>query len=359
MHCTDTKAHDITYLLEALSLAKLRKGFCAPNPSVGAVIVRNGKILATGYHLGAGYAHAEVDALAKIDYQAQDATMYVTLEPCCHYGKTLPCTNALIKAGIKHVVYGFEDPYPLVAGKGNEILNNANIVCEHMPHPEINSFYQSYAHWLKTGLPFITAKIAVSLDGKIAGIEGKPIQITGKQLQELTHYYRKNADGILTTSKTIITDNPKLNARTQKEVIAKPVFILDSQLIIPKSSTIFTSAKSIILFHSKSASKIRLQELTDLGARCIVVNEHLGGLDLTQIITLIGQEGIHDLWVEAGRKCFSAFIENNLLQRALIYIAPRILGNQNMGLSAAWDFYDCQINWHQYGNDAVCDIRWP
>lgn len=352
---------DQLFLLKALSFAEHGRGYCAPNPSVGAVIVnQDGDILATGYHHGAGKPHAEIDALQKIQHQAQGMTIYVTLEPCCHTGKTPPCTDALIQAGIKRVVYGYQDPNPIVFGKGAKLLVKQGIDCEHFPIPEINAFYESYHHWQTTKKPFVTAKIALSLDGKIAGKAGERVQITGEALQELTHFYRKSADAILTTIKTIQIDNPKLNARYQDAIIPKRLYVLDRELGFSPESMVSSTTQSITLFHSKQASVSRQNELQGLGLRCIAVDENQQGLDLCAIVDLIGTDGIHDLWVEAGGKCFSSFVKNNLLQRALVYVAPCWLGE---GVSAfdkelSLCSNNAQTCWQQVGSDVMLEIRY-
>lgn len=369
---------DLVYLSQALELAKIRRGFCAPNPSVGAVIVRDNQVLATGYHFAAGHPHAEVDALKKINNEAEGATIYVTLEPCCHVGKTPPCTDALIKAGIKRVIYGYRDPNPIVAGKGEAKLLAAGIECQSIQLPEIDTFYQSYRHWLQTHKPFVTAKIAMTLDGKIADINGQPIQITGALLGQLTHQSRKESDAILTTVKTIIYDNPQLNVRQQNEVISKPLYLLDSQLNLPLKARIFNTTQSITVFHSETASIERKKALTSLNVRCIAVNEdalisaaaehnpNQGRnepkstlLNLNQVIEFIGKDGIHNLWVEAGGHCFRSFFQQSLLQKALIYISPWAMG---AGLSAfsgqTLDFRKGKINWQPYGQDILCEIHW-
>ena len=298
--------NDLIYLAQALNLAQIRRGFCSPNPSVGAVITLENKVIATGYHLACGSPHAEVDALKKLSMRAQGATIYVTLEPCSHWGRTPPCTDALIQAGIKRVVYSYNDPNPEVTGKGAFALQLKGIRCDYIPLPEITTFYASYHHWLETKTPFITAKIALTLDGKIAGKSGERIQITGKALQEFTHASRKTADAILTTIKTILYDDPQLNVRLSNETIAKPIYILDSELNFPCTATVLKTAKSLTLFHAHDANPMHQQQLIKQGIRCIAINKNEYGLDLKQAIQQIGQDGIHDLWVEAGGKCFAA-----------------------------------------------------
>ncbi|MCE3239117.1 MAG: ribD [Gammaproteobacteria bacterium] len=354
----ENNAHTL-YLLQALELAKLHRGFCAPNPAVGAVVTLNDKVLATGYHFAPGLPHAEIDALQKLNNKAVGATIYITLEPCCHWGKTPPCTDALIQSGIKRVVYGYRDPNPLVSDKSAALLQAKGILCEHIALPEINKFYESYQYWHHKKMPFVTAKIALSLDGKIAGKSGERIPITGQELQKFTHTARKTTDAILTTVKTIICDHPKFNARDTNQIIAKPLYVLDSKLQFSSTMSVFKTAQSLTVFYAEDTQN-QLQKLTDLGVRCIQLDKNIQGLDLNQVIKAIGQEGIHDVWVEAGGKCFSALVMQKLVQRALIYIAPRWIGD---GQAAFADDFSlnlegCKIHWQQLGNDALCDIHW-
>ncbi|HSW69521.1 MAG TPA: bifunctional diaminohydroxyphosphoribosylaminopyrimidine deaminase/5-amino-6-(5-phosphoribosylamino)uracil reductase RibD [Gammaproteobacteria bacterium] len=346
------------FLLQALDLAKIQRGFCSPNPSVGAVIVDpQGKVLATGYHTGPGHAHAEVDALKKLNGKANGATIYITLEPCCHWGRTPPCTDAIIKSGIKHVIYAFTDPNPIVSGKSKALLAAENISCEHFPVQEIAAFYESYKHWHINKTPFVTAKIALTLDGKIAGEKGEPISITGPELKEFTYESRKRADAILTTVKTIISDDPQMNVRGA-ETIAKPVYILDRELKLPLHAKIFETAKSITLFYAKDASEHQLKPLLEKNVRCIAMNTEHNRFNFASIIEQIGKDGVHDLWVEAGGECFSEFVKQKLLQKILIYIAPRSLG---LGLNAFKEnlfaeLTSVKVSWHQMGNDVMCQM---
>lgn len=352
------------FLLQALDFAKTQRGFCSPNPSVGAVIVNEaGEVLATGYHLGAGHAHAEVDALRKLKGKAEEATIYITLEPCCHWGRTPPCTDAIIQSGIKNVVYGLMDPNPIVSGKSKQILAAENIVCEYVNVPEITEFYASYTYWHQTKKPFITAKIALSLDGKIAQENGQPIAITGPELKEYTYECRKHSDAILTTAKTILCDDPQMNVRGA-EIIAKPIYILDRTLKISFDAKIFSTAKSVTIFHAKNIDSKKLEKFLQKNIRCIAIDDELGKLDkldkldLNSIVEQIGKDGVHDLWIEAGGTCFSEFAEQKLLQKMLIYVAPCWLGS---GLSAfdktfSFDVSNALVSWRQIGRDAVCQI---
>jgi diaminohydroxyphosphoribosylaminopyrimidine deaminase/5-amino-6-(5-phosphoribosylamino)uracil reductase len=348
-------------LLFALAQAKTRRGFCAPNPAVGAVLVNHAQeIIASGFHWAAGHPHAEIEVLTKISSIPSDATLYVTLEPCCHYGRTPPCTEAIIQSGIKQVVYAYRDPNPVVAGKGENILNDAGISCIYFSIPEIDIFYQSYTYWQKTKLPFVTAKMALTLDGKIAGKNSEPITITGETINRHTHYQRKKHDAILTTSKTIIADNPQLNARIDSEVIAKPIYILDSDLSLTPNVKIFKTAKTITLFHKADIAEMNKQKFLESGVRCVGVEHDSNGLNLHQILQQIGQDGIHDLWIEAGGKCFSSFLNQKLLQRALIYIAPhtKAEGKSAFPMGTENNFSARTIRWEQFGRDVLCEMNW-
>lgn len=349
-----------TYLKQACSLAETRQGFCSPNPPVGAVIVKNNRVLSTGIHYEYGSPHAEVDALKQLGNEAQGATIYITLEPCCHWGKTPPCTQLLIDRSIKEVIYGFVDPNPLVAGKGQNILKAAGINCRQIPIPEINELYQSYQYWHQTKLPVVIAKLAMSLDGKIAGPQRQPLTITGPQLQALTHQWRKKSDAILTTINTIVHDDPQLNARVDERYYPKALYILDSQLNIPVTAKIFTTAKKITLFHHPEVSTDKVNNLINHGVRCWAVSSNETGLNLSEVLTNIGHDGHHTLWVEAGARCFKALIEQQLIHRALIYVAPKVLGQKC--LSAFYgdeNFLESaqQIHWNIVGQDVVCDIK--
>jgi diaminohydroxyphosphoribosylaminopyrimidine deaminase / 5-amino-6-(5-phosphoribosylamino)uracil reductase len=353
---------DQTYLLQALSLAQIQKGFTAPNPSVGAVVVKDGIVIGTGYHYAPGHPHAEVEALKSLGKLAQGATVYVSLEPCCHYGRTPPCTDRLIQHRVARVVYGFRDPNPVVAGKGAQVLQQAGIACEYLPLPEIDLFYQSYAFWTQHHRPWVTVKLAMSLDGKIAGKGGAPCQITGSQLTTFTHQQRGRADAILTTAKTIIVDNPALNVRLHGLTQQKPLYLLDRRGECPLNANILSTARQVTLFHGKELSQKRRQQLTAHGILCHLVPTTLAGLDLVSVLAHLGREGVHDLWVEAGGTCFRAFIEQELAQRAYLYIAPVWLGDEATGAFPGFSgkllSHARRVKWSTIGEDGVIEAEW-
>ncbi len=350
------------YLRSALALAEIRRGFCAPNPCVGAVLVKNTQIIATGHHLASGSPHAEVDAINKIDPSlVQGATLYVTLQPCCHSDKrTPPCTDLIIKSGIAKVIYGFRDPNPAVKSHADKILQQAGIECTHHPLPAIDNFYASYAYWWKHKRPFTTAKLAMSLDGKIAGKNGKYIRLTGDEALQFTHQQRKQTDAILTTAKTICLDNPSLNSRLDDGVYKKPLYILDSHLNIPTSAKIFNSAEPVTIFHEANLSKEHQQRLQQHDIRFIPIKNDKNGLNLVAILDQIGLDGKIDLWIEAGGQSFQAFIKNNLLQRAFIYVAPIWLGgNAKIAFTSPNPLKEAiPINTTHLGKDTCFEFKW-
>lgn len=350
--------HEI-YLQQALALAELRRGFCAPNPAVGAVLVRDDQVVASGYHYGSGHPHAEAEALREIERAPEDAILYVTLEPCSpHRKKTPPCTELLIQKKIKKVVYGYRDPNPDVAGRGEQILRAAGIECVHSPLPEINAFYASYAHWWRTQTPVVTAKLALSLDGKIAGPQGARVAISGEQAQQFTHQQRKRSDAILTTAKTICRDDPLLNVRLENATYGKTIYVLDRNLVTPLNAKIFTTATRLIFLHAKTARPETIAAFTEKNAHCFAIAADAQGLHLPEAIQLIGQQGVHDLWVEAGGVCFAALARAHLLQHAYLYVSPKWLGQYAQSAFANdVDFLTNGRHWSNLGDDAVFKIE--
>ena len=348
-------------LKEALVLAQSRRGFCAPNPAVGAVVVKNNKVIGQGRHFAAGSAHAEVEALRGLGDEARGATLYVTLEPCCHWGKTPPCTELIIKSGIREVYYALRDPNFVVAGKGEQALHHAGIPCHQVELSEITEFYESYVYWLQRGLPKVTAKIAMSLDGKIAGANGKRTLITGEALQHYTHQWRQQSDALLTTINTVIQDDPRLTVRLEGSTIKKPIYVLDSQLQFPLTATLLSTSGRLTILHAANIKNSRKKELTAAGVRCVGVNTDQKGLNLLDMLKIIGEDGVHDLWVEAGGKCFQSLLSQHLLNRAFIYVAPVVLGpDATPAFTGALNIQDGakEVRWRALGLDALCELSY-
>lgn len=357
--------HD-EYCLQALAQAMHAQGSTAPNPAVGAVVVRADKIIASGYHQGPGCFHAERVALNQLSNdEARGSCVYVTLEPCCHYGRTPPCTDILIEKQVAKVVYCFSDPNPAVAGKSEKILQAAGISVEKHEHVEVNNFYESYAHWWRTGKPWVNAKLAISLDNKTAHIGGRPAILTGQQTNHFTHEKRHAADLILTTIDTVLADNPKLNARIGPNTYPKTVAIIDRNLQLPLDAIVIETAKKIILFFDKaqcldpSTHPLAAQTNIQLIGLACDNKQHF---ILADLVHYLGEQGYHQVWVEAGARFFEALLTASLVNRAYLYIAPILLGVSAMpglqGLSN-WLQQVRQVNWQtSVGQDAIliCDF---
>lgn len=321
------------FLLAALAEACLKRGQTAPNPAVGAVAVRAGTIIAQASHPGVGHAHAEQLLLEALPEDCSSITVYVTLEPCNHWGKTPPCVDALITRRVKQVVYGYADPNPLVAENNTPALLKANgIDVVHYPIPAIDAFYASYAFWTRTGRPWVTVKMAQTFDGKIAGEGGQRVMLSNAACAEFTHQERLHTDVILTTSKTIQADNPLLNARVGAQVVSKPIAVLDRTRSLDASAQIHQTAKQLHVYHAEHDEK---------------------QLNLIAILEDLGRIGYHDVWVEAGSALFNSLHREGLVQRTYLYLVPQILGEEARALYARDNILEKakHITWEAMGDN--------
>lgn len=345
------------FMLEALKQACLGRGVCAPNPSVGALVVHNDDIIARSWHQGAGTAHAEQRVLQMVPPGIRDITLYVTLEPCNHWGKTPPCVSAIIESGVSTVVYGYSDPNPLVAAKDTpRILKEHGIEVLYLPLAEIDAFYRSYQYWTQTGKPWVTAKIAQSLDGKIAGANGLKVSLSNEQCYQFTHTKRLHSDVILTTAKTIINDDPSLNVRLDNITLAKPVAILDTRLSLADDAKIFTTAEHCHVYYDGNIPV--KNRVTNCSYHAMPVND--GRLDLVAVVNHLGQLGFHDVWVEAGACVFSALHEQALVQTTYLYVVPQILGAKAVSACDNTNFFNRPhtILWQAQADNVIACLQW-
>lgn len=346
------------FMLAALEQAWQGRGICAPNPSVGAIAVHNDKIIASAWHKGVGTAHAEQLLLKQIPAGLKNVRLYVTLEPCNHWGRTPPCVSAIIDYGVAEVIYGFRDPNPIViANNTPELLVKNDIQCLHYPLAEVEAFYQSYCYWTYNKKPWVTAKIAHTLDGKIAGVNGQRFTLSNNLCAEFTHKQRLYSDVILTTAKTIKQDDPQLNVRLQEKVIGKVIAIIDRNLTLDKQAKIFSTAEHCHIYYD--------QELIvkDALPHCTyhAISSKTDGLDLTAIISHLGALGFHDVWVEAGGLLFSALHRENLVNRSYLYIVPSLLGaNATPAFhgEASFTTKPHDITWQIKANNVIACINW-
>lgn len=349
---------DVAYMKRAIALAKLATGHTSPNPLVGAVVVKDNTIIGEGYHHKAGTAHAEVHALNQAGENAKGATLYVTLEPCSHYGKTPPCVLRIIEAGIAKVVIGSTDPNPLVAGKGIEILKEAGIeVVVPICNDECAKLNEHFFTYIQTGQPFVTIKSAMSLDGKIATYTGQSQWITNESSRRDGHVLRATHDAMLVGIGTILADNPQLNCRlsddeltdaiSDRNILNEPipvhqpdVIILDSLGRTPTTSRVFeVDTRKVHIFVSKGCPKERIQALEQVGALVTVVESvstrkskstdiviDIKKLSIDDILTKLGDFGYTSVLVEGGSAIISSFVETMNFDKVVTYIGNTIIG---------------------------------
>lgn len=321
---------DARYMNMAIELARAGAGQTSPNPLVGAVIVKNGTVVGMGAHLRAGEPHAEVHALRMSGNQAKDATLYVTLEPCCHVGKTPPCTEAVIRAGINRVVVAALDPNPQVAGGGVKKLRAAGLgVIIGVEEEKAKQLNEVFFHYIQTKRPFVTLKTASTLDGKIATHTGHSKWITGEDARREVHELRRVHDAILVGSGTVLADDPALTVRVDGKVWGKqPVrVILDRRLRTPLTAQVVTdrSAETWIVTSAASSEQQR-QALIENGVSVIVVD---GELTVEKVLEVLGERGITSLLVEGGAEVNGAFLQAKAIQKMISYVSLKLVGGRN------------------------------
>ena len=343
---------DERYMLRAIELAKRGAGRTNPNPMVGAVIVKDGAVIGEGYHERCGELHAERNALADCRARGHDpagATIYVTLEPCCHYGKTPPCTEALIEAQIARVVIGSFDPNPKVAGKGTQILRNAGIeVKENVLRAECDAVNYVFLHYITTGTPYVILKYAMTADGKICTVSGKSRWVTGEKARERTRRDRDRYAAIMVGIGTVLTDDPLLTCRVEGG--RNPVRVIcDSNLRIPRDAQIVRTAKDVpTILATAIEDEARLAPFRAAGCEIITVPREnfvaagggtvtdgvhaaghaapSGSIDLKALMKALGERQIDSVILEGGATLNAAALQAGIVNRVQAYIAPKIFG---------------------------------
>lgn len=328
---------DIEYMKRALYLAELGKGHTSPNPMVGAVIVKNGKIIGEGYHEKCGCGHAEVNAFANATEDVTGADMYVTLEPCSHYGKTPPCADKIIEKKIKRVIIAASDPNPLVSGRGIEKLRNAGIeVYTNILADESIKLNEVFMKYIKNKEPFTALKLASSLDGKIATYTGESKWITNEMSREYTHKLRGIYSGIMVGKGTVLADNPMLNCRV--DGYKNPVrIIVDSNLQISEHCNVVQTAKSIktIFAVTENANKNKIKTFQNLGAEVAVFNADNGKVPLKELLKYLGKLGIDSILIEGGGTLAFSLLKDKCIDKLIYFTAPIIIGGNNAKNSVA------------------------
>ncbi len=324
---------DERMMSEALRLARKGEGCVSPNPLIGAVIVKNGEIVGRGYHRRIGGPHAEVVALEQAGDRASHSTLYVNLEPCCHQGRTPPCTDAIIKAGVGRVVAAMQDPNPLVNGAGFKRLRAAGITVEKgcLQHKARDLNEAFFVHVTK-GRPFLIAKVAMSLDGKLATASGESKWITSQMARHFSYKIRHHVDGIMVGLNTVLADDPELSRRLNRSGPQRPFsrIILDTSLRTPPWARILKSARvhPVLIVCGKKPIERRRRALEAKGAVVIPCKEREGRVDFVAACFELGRRGISSIVVEGGADLLGTAFDNRLVDKVVIFIAPKIIGGE-------------------------------
>jgi diaminohydroxyphosphoribosylaminopyrimidine deaminase/5-amino-6-(5-phosphoribosylamino)uracil reductase len=320
--------NDADYMKLALDLTKGTLGQTSPNPVVGAVLVKDHQIVGIGVHLKAGEPHAEVHAIKMAGEKAEGATLYVTLEPCSHHGRTPPCSDLVIQTGIKKVFVASTDPNPHVSGRGIQKIKNAGIEVEvGLLQEEAREMNKVFFYNIRTGLPFVTLKTAISLDGKTATVTGESKWITGEEARKDVHQYRHQHDAILVGVNTVIRDNPSLTTRLSNGGKNPIRIILDSQLRTPKEANIINDnlAPTWIVTGNKANPDL-VTEFRERGIEVIIMPKEQ--ITIQEMLKGIGEKGITSLFVEGGAEVHGSFLKERAFQQVITYIAPKLLGGK-------------------------------
>src|SRR4030043_23903 len=329
--------NDEYYMKLALGIAQKGRGYVSPNPMVGAVIVKKGRIIGQGYHRQYSGNHAEIEAIKNAREDVAGATLYVNLEPCCHEGKTPPCALSIIQHKIARVVIGTIDSNPLVSCRGMNILRESGIeVKTGVLENDCRRLNEIFFHYIETGMPFITVKYAQTLDGKIATAAGDSKWISSDNSLKFAHKLRAQHDAVLVGIKTVINDDPELTVRLVRG--RNPLrIIVDSGLKIPRQAKVLQNlslAKTVIAT-VKNANDMKFQNIASTGARVITCDaDDRGGVDLKKLFKKMAEEEISSILIEGGAQIITSVLKNNLANRLVAVIAPKILGK---GIEAVGD----------------------
>ncbi len=322
-------------MARALALARRGRYTAHPNPMVGAVVVKGGRVIGEGAHLRWGGPHAEVNALRSCKTSPAGASVYVTLEPCSTRGKTPPCTELLIKSGIREVYYGAKDVNPAHSGRGAAILRRAGIkVKAGVLGKECGALNPAFTKFMKTGLPYVTVKIAQSLDGRIADAAGRSRWISSPESRLEAHKLRAEADAVLAGIGTVLADDPLLNVRGVKVLRQPWVVALDSSFRVPRRARIFTNER-VIVATTRKASVTAMKKFPH-NAKIMVLPSEKGRVSLAALLRELGKLGIAHVLVEGGGRVAGSFISEGLADRFVCFVAPMIIGGTESRNSMVW-----------------------
>lgn len=312
------------WMRRALELAQRGRGAVEPNPMVGAVVVRDGMVVGEGYHMRYGQAHAEVHALAQAGELARGATLYVTLEPCCHFGKTPPCTDAILQAGIARVVVAMADPFPLVSGRGADLLRQAGVAVDiGLCEAEARALNAPYLKLLGTGRPFVHAKWAMSLDGKIASRSGDSRWISGAESRRRVHTLRGQVDAVLVGAGTVRADDPLLTARPPGPRTATRI-VLTTTADLPPTCQLLATARAVpvLVAHTQQVPSQRRAALESAGCELVRVS------GVADLLDQLGRRRMTNVLVEGGAGLFAALVAERLIDTLHVFVAPKLIGGK-------------------------------
>ena len=324
------------YMELTLKLAEKGKGLTSPNPMVGCLIVKRGRIVGKGWHKKAGTEHAEVLAIDDAGKKAMNSTLYANLEPCSHWGRTPPCTEKILEAGVREVIIGMKDPNPLVHGymelKARGIKTKIGILEDEAK--ELNEFY---VKWIKTKKPFVIIKVAMSADGRIATKSGDSKYITSREARTLVHKLRTEVDAVMVGLNTVLRDDPELTPRLCKGKDPLKI-VVDSALKMPKKCNLMKNPSQLIIATTNKAAKNEIQKMQDKGVKVLVTNSSKGMVDIVDLMKQLGRHEITSVMIEGGSELNSSAIKAGVADKILIFTAPKLIGNGhgaigNLGVS--------------------------
>ena len=324
------------YMELTLKLAEKGKGLTSPNPMVGCIIVKRGRIVGRGWHKKAGTEHAEALAIQDAGKKAANSTMYVNLEPCSHWGRTPPCTEKILEAGIREVIIGMKDPNPAVHGymelKARGIKTKIGIL-----EDGAKMLNQFYIKWMRAKKPFVIVKVAMSADGRIARKTGDSKYITSREARTLVHKLRTEVDAVMVGLNTVLRDDPELTPRLFKGKDPLKI-VVDSALKIPKNCNLIKYPSKLIIATTNKASRNEIQKMKDKGIKIIITNSKNGMVDISDLMKQLGRHEITSVMIEGGSELNSSAIKAGVADKILIFTAPKLIGNGhgaigNLGVS--------------------------
>ena len=319
---------DERWMKRALRLAEKGRGRTSPNPMVGAVLVKDGKVVGEGYHPRAGEPHAEMIALRKAEGETKGATLYLNLEPCTHYGRTPPCAPAVVGAGVARAVIGMEDPNPLVTGKGIEVLRKGGLDIEiGILEKECRKLNEAFCKYIVKKEPFVILKVAATIDGKIATRSGESQWITGEASRRFVHKLRDQVDGVVVGIDTVLKDDPMLTTRIRGGKDPYRI-ILDSRLRIPESARVLDIALSkTIIATTELAQRDKVEGLEKKGAQVLIFDSKEGRVDLKSCLHKLGEMQMMSLLVEGGSQISGSFLDQGLIDKIFLFLSPKLIGD--------------------------------